>query len=185
MTFFEKYGYPVDMKKQPKPSKTGIQTIFESKVYQEFKDLRGENRTQLMLRNPTKKEIADWNWRQENFEDVKNILTFLRANLNRAANRGDVSQKIEVSLDYVYSVGADQDFVCALTGSELEFTRGGQMWLGKWCNPNSCTIDRIDSNKGYIKGNIQLITWKANCLKQHLNNEELIEFCKDVAQYCK
>ena len=185
ISFFEKWGYPETMKKQPKPSKSGIQTVFESKVYQEFKELRGENKTQLMLRNPTKKEIADWNWREENYQDVKNILSFLRQNLTRAANRGDASQKIEVSLDYVYNVGADQDFFCALTGNELEFTRGGQKWLGKWCNPNSCTIDRIDSNKGYVKGNIQLITWKANCLKQHLDNEELIEFCKDVAQYCK
>jgi len=185
MKFFEQYGYPADMKKQARPSKTGIQTVFESEVYQEFRDLRGENRTQLMRKDPTKKEIANWEWRQENFEDVKNILSFLRANLMRAANRGDISQKIEVSLDYVYSVGADQDFVCALTGSELEFSRGGQIWLGKWCNPNSCTIDRIDSGKGYVKGNIQLITWKANCLKQHLDNEEFVEFCKDVAQNCK
>ena len=184
-SFFEKWGYPETMKKQPKPSKSGIQKIYESEIYKEFKELRGENKTQLMLRNPTKKEIAAWESRQHDYLDVKNILTFLRANLLRASNRGDASQKIEVSLDYVYNVGADQDFFCALTGNELEFTRGGQKWLGKWCNPNSCTIDRIDSDKGYVKGNIQLITWKANCLKQHLDNEELIEFCKDVAQYCK
>jgi hypothetical protein len=185
MIFFEKWGYPVDIKKQASPSKTGMQTIYESTIYQEFKELRGENRTQLMRRNPTKKEIADWEWRQENFEDVKNILSFLRANLTRAANRGKDSQTIDVNLDYVYRVGSNQDFFCALTGDELEFTRGGQIWLGKWCNPNSCTIDRINSSKGYVEGNIQLITWKANCLKQHLDNEEFIEFCKDVAQNCK
>lgn len=185
MTFFEKWGYPVDMKKQPKPSKSGIQTIFESEVYQEFKELRGPSWSVFNKEYRTKKEIADWKWHQEDYEDVKNILTFLRANLVRAANRGDLSQKIEVSLDYVYQVGASQDFRCAMTGIDLEFTRGGQTWLGKWCNPNSCTIDRIDSNKGYVKDNIQLITWKANCLKQHLDNAEFIEFCKDVAQNCK
>ena len=185
MTFFEKWGYPVNIKKQVRPSKTGMQTIYESRIYREFKELRGENRTQLMRRNPTKKEIADWKWRQENFEDVKNILSFLRANLTRAANRGKDSQIINVDLDYVYQVGSNQDFFCALTGDELEFTRGGQIWLGKWCNPNSCTIDRINSSKGYVEGNIQLITWRANCLKQHLDNEEFIEFCKDVAQNCK
>ena len=37
-SFFEKWGYPETMKKQPKPSKSGIQTVFESKVYQEFKE---------------------------------------------------------------------------------------------------------------------------------------------------
>ena len=162
-----------------------IQSIFETKVYQEFKKNRGENRTQLMRRNPTKKEIQEWEWRQEELEDIKNILKFLGDNLRRAANRGSLSQKIEVDLDYVYDVGASQDFFCALTGEELEFTRGGQIWLGKWCNPYSCTIDRIDSTKGYVEGNIQLITWKANCLKQHLDNEEFIDFCKDVARWNK
>jgi hypothetical protein len=182
MSFFETYGYPVP-KNIPKPSKSGIQTVYKSKIYNEFKELRGECKTQLMRRDPTKKEIADWEWKEENFQDVKNILAFLRANLIRASNRGDKSQRIEVDLDYVYQVGSSQDFFCALSGQELEFTRGGQYWLGKWCNPNSCTIDRIDSSKGYVKGNIQLITWKANCLKQHLDNDEFIEFCKDVAKY--
>ena len=186
-TFFEKWGYPVDVKssKSKRLTTNGIQTIFESEVYQEFLELRGKNRTQLMRQCPTKKEIADWEWRENNFQEVKKILTFLRANLNRAANRGASSQKIEVSLDYVYHVGASQDFFCALTGDELEFTRGGTYWLGKWCNPNSCTIDRIDSSKGYVEDNIQLIPWRANCLKQHLNNDEFIDFCKDVAFYNK
>lgn len=160
-------------------------SIYESKIYKEFRDRRGENYTQLMRRDPTQREIREWEDRQEDFLDVKDILTFLAANLRRAANRGEFSQNIEVDLDYVYSVGASQDFLCALTGDELEFTRGGTYWLGKWCNPQSCTIDRIDSNKGYVVGNIQLITWRANCLKQHLNNEEFIEFCKDVAYWNK
>jgi hypothetical protein len=137
--------------------------IFESETYKEFRDLKNEDRRH-----------------EKDFQEVKEILTFLAANLRRAANRGSSSQKIEVDLDYVYDVGASQDFQCALTGYDLEFTRGGEYWMGKWCNPYSCTIDRIDSSKGYVEGNIQLVTWKANCLKQHLDNSEFIEFCKDV-----
>ena len=159
--------------------------IFETKTYKEFRELRGENLGQLMRRGATKREIANWNQRQETYLEVKHILRFLGQNLRRASNRGKASQEIKVDLDYVYNVGTSQDFFCALTGVELEFTRGGQHWLGKWSNPNSCTIDRIDSSKGYVKGNIQLITWKANCLKQHLDNKEFIEFCKDVAEFNK
>jgi hypothetical protein len=186
-TFFEKWGYPQNFKKLRKQtvSKNGIQTVYESEVYQEFLESRGENKTQLMARNPTKKEISDWEWRQENYVEVKKILSFLRQNMQRATSRGKLSQKMELTLDYVYHIGSSQDFFCALTGDELEFTRGGTYWLGKWCNPNSCTIDRIDSSKGYVQGNIQLITWRANCLKQHLNNDEFIDFCKDVAYYNK
>jgi len=172
-------------KKKEESSNTKRRSVCESTIYREFLEARGENKTELMRRNPTKKEIKDWHWRQENFLEVKRILSFLNRNLSRAANRGNKSQKIDVDLDYVYNIGASQDFQCALTGDELEFTRGGFYWLGKWCNPHSCTIDRIDSNKGYIKGNIQLITWRANCLKQHLGNEEFIAFCKDVAYWHK
>jgi hypothetical protein len=182
-SFFEKYGHPESKPKRKSQMKNF--GIFESKIYQEFLEERGENRGQLMKRNPTKKEIANWEWRQENYLDVKRILRFLGQNLRRAANRGNNSQIIDVDLDYVYRVGASQDFFCALTGDELEFERGGTYWLGKWCNPNSCTIDRIDSDKGYVKGNIQLITWRANCLKQHLDNDEFIDFCKDVARHNK
>jgi hypothetical protein len=184
-SFFEQYGYPVSMKKAPRQSKSGIQTVFESKVYQEFKELRGPSWSVFNREYRTKKEISDWKWHQEDYEDVKNILAHLRANLVRAANRGNISQKITVTLDDVYYVGSSQDFECALTGQQLEFTRGGTRWLGKWCNPNSCTIDRIDSTKGYVKDNIQLVTWKANCLKQAVPNDEFIEFCKDVARHNK
>lgn len=182
-TFFEKWGYPEYMTKEPKPSKTGMQTIFESKVYQEFKKLRGPYIHPNA--NVSKKVWNEYLDRCDDLAEVKSILTFLRQNLQRAANRGNKTQQIEVDLDYVYQVGSSQDFQCAMTGVDLEFTRGGQKWMGKWCNPNSCTIDRIDSSKGYVKGNIQLITWKANCLKQHLDNQEFIDFCKDVAYWNK
>ena len=162
-----------------------LQTVYESEVYKEFKELRGPSWGTFINTYHTKKEERDYKWRSNNFEEVREILVFLRQNLLRAKNRRDSDKEVEVSLDYVYHVGAGQDFICALTGVDLEFTRGGQYWMGKWCNPNSCTIDRIDSNKGYVEGNIQLITWKANCLKQHLDNEEFIEFCKDVAHYNK
>jgi hypothetical protein len=156
-----------------------ITKVCESKTYKYFLEERGPYQRDYWERD-TAYESA-----QETLVEVRHILAFLRQNLQRAANRTENAQPIEVDLDYIYDIGAEQDFYCALTGEELEFTRGGSTWLGKWCNPNSCTIDRIDSDKGYIKGNIQLITWKANCLKQHLDNSEFIEFCKDVARYNK
>ena len=48
---------------------------------------------------------------------------------------------------------------------------------------NSPSIDRIDSNKGYIKGNVRIISLRANMMKNDADLQELEEFCKNVLNY--
>ncbi len=100
-------------------------------------------------------------------------LKFIQQNISRAKNRGPKSWPSEITKFDVYKIGENQNWRCAITGDTLEFIRGGTTWQNKWCNPQSCTIDRIDPKKGYTADNIQLLTHKANTWKSSFSNEEL------------
>jgi len=42
------------------------------------------------------------------------------------------------------------------------------------------SLDRKDNTKDYIKGNVQVISWKANKLKNDLTEEELVIFANNI-----
>lgn len=48
---------------------------------------------------------------------------------------------------------------------------------------NSPSLDRIDNTKGYIKGNVWVISKKANSMKNSATPEELDKFCKNIIRY--
>jgi len=51
---------------------------------------------------------------------------------------------------------------------------------GKGRLPNSPSLDRIDPTKGYIKGNVEVISNLANTMKQNATPEELLAFAREV-----
>jgi hypothetical protein len=59
--------------------------------------------------------------------------------------------------------------VCPVLGIELNYA--GTKVRG--FVDNSPSIDRIDSSKGYIKGNVQIISWRANRVKSDASVAEL------------
>jgi hypothetical protein len=56
---------------------------------------------------------------------------------------------------------------CPLLGMELDYL------TTSFRADNYPTYDRIDNMKGYVKGNVHVISWKANRLKSNASLEEL------------
>ena len=90
--------------------------------------------------------------------------------------------KFTIDIDYVMDLLIKQDGKCALTGWDLEFTRGGD-WDGK--NPRGATMDRIDNSKGYVKGNIQIVCGMPNTVRGSLSMEDFKNLCKVITKNCK
>jgi hypothetical protein len=44
------------------------------------------------------------------------------------------------------------------------------------------SLDRVDNDKGYIKGNVEVISRKANLMKSNASSEELLEFAYTILE---
>jgi hypothetical protein len=66
---------------------------------------------------------------------------------------------------------------CPVLGVRLERSVGKS-------GPNSPSLDRIIPEKGYVKGNVAVISYRANAMKQDANIEEieaLLNWMKSIA----
>lgn len=55
---------------------------------------------------------------------------------------------------------------CPVLGIPLKFTLGGR-------TNNTPSLDRIDNNRGYVPGNVAVISWRANFMKRDLTVAEI------------
>lgn len=83
-------------------------------------------------------------------------------------------KEVDIDLEHLKKVWEEQKGICPFTGWELSLKRTN--------NPKQASLDRIDSNKGYIKGNIRFIALIANYCKNNFSDEDVINFCKAVVK---
>lgn len=67
-----------------------------------------------------------------------------------------------------------QNRKCALSGTNLNFPKRSK---DKFYN---ASLDRIDSSKGYIEGNVQWVHKDINIMKNKFGNQYFIDMCKEI-----
>lgn len=85
--------------------------------------------------------------------------------------------EIDITEEYLNSILIAQDYTCALSGKKLIASSDTKL--------NNISVDRIDSNKGYIVGNIQIVDRVFNVLKWNHKEIDLIEMCESVAKHLR
>lgn len=74
-----------------------------------------------------------------------------------------------------------QDGKCFYTGIKLTLPQNPQQFRFDTQSYN-VSIDRIDSNKGYTKDNVQLVLKCVNFMKQSMSHEDFLEMCKLIVE---
>lgn len=78
----------------------------------------------------------------------------------------------EIDIKYAWELFLSQNRKCSLTGLVLKFGRKNK----------TASLDRIDSSKGYIEGNVQWVHKDINLMKQSFSQETFIEYCRLVTK---
>lgn len=138
--------------------------------------------------NPEKMKACRDNWIANNEEQYREMtrahskkshinnqfspngfVTDLFHRVNRSAAKG--GHKNTMTRADIENLIIESDGVCALSGVKLSTLHN---------DPNKASVDRINSNKGYVKGNIRLVTTRSNIMKNQWTDAEVMEWCKSV-----
>lgn len=90
----------------------------------------------------------------------------------RTVKKGAKERNLQVSvtIEQCWNKAIEQNKKCALSGIDLVF--------GK-----NASLDRIDSDKGYVIGNVQWVDKDINIIKSNYDEQRFIELCKQVARH--
>lgn len=102
--------------------------------------------------------------RREHYADDDNYLSYM---LDRCRSRAS-GKGIEFSITLADLVVPE---LCPVLGIPLKRNKG----KGR-AAANSPSVDRIDPTQGYVPGNVQVMSYKANCMKNNASPEELLAF---------
>lgn len=85
----------------------------------------------------------------------------------------------DISRETVYNCFVEQDHKCALSGIPIGFARSGRKYKHE---KSTASLDRIDSKKGYIDGNVQWVHKDINKLKRDFDESYFFMLCNKVAK---
>lgn len=105
-------------------------------------------------------------------------LTPFRYHYRNIKNRS-YKMKVTVTLEDLKKQWEKQEGICPFTGIDLDISEYKKINVDL---KTSASIDRIDSNQGYIKDNIQWVSRAINLMKNNMSDEETWEMCRLIAE---
>ena len=102
------------------------------------------------------------------------VVNLLKKKVDSARIRSrKAGQDCDLTDEMVFAILADQNGLCYYTGIPM---------TGKPGNLDNISIDRVESTKGYIRGNIVLCCEAINIMKNQMSYENLLKYSKDLIE---
>lgn len=111
-------------------------------------------------------------WLERFSEDELRLFSKLK-NLCTKAKLRNQEYDLAVDWEYLLSLWDQQNGLCAYSKMPLFIEAN---------HPHVVSLDRVDSSKGYVKGNLQLVSWMINKMKQDFGEKEFLQVCFKIAE---
>lgn len=109
--------------------------------------------------------------------NTKNVAQWYLSKIKRRAKAANL--KCTITLQDLEKQWVKQEGKCFLSGADLVPTSS---FTCKQSDPNSGSLDRVDSSIGYIPSNVTWVHKRINQMKMNISNEDFVEMCKSVAK---
>lgn len=91
-------------------------------------------------------------------------------------SKGRKLKELSITIEYAWDLFLKQDRKCALSGIPLNFPKKSKD------KSYNASLDRIDSSKGYVEGNVQWVHKHVNKMKNEFDQVYFIFLCKQISQ---
>ena len=119
--------------------------------------------------NKLNKTYRKENYTQEQY--IQKAITCARKTAREREKRGRPScGECNMTVPMIQNIAKKQNNKCVYSGYDLEW---------KINSKNKASIDRIDSTKGYIECNLQLVTYNVNTAKSNMSDAEFKTLIQD------
>lgn len=127
---------------------------------------------------------CDRNKRLSFMKDVKNFLIQKRSDARKRCRQNE-KISFNISSDDWIKQYERQNGLCAMTGIKMtwEYSADGNSdFYTAVKYPYNISPDRIDSNKGYTKDNLQFVCTRVNAMKNNMTIDQFVDFCKKIVE---
>jgi len=97
--------------------------------------------------------------------------------IKRKRQRAKIKElPFSITIEYAWDLFLKQNRKCAMSGMEINFAATGK-------DKFTASLDRIDSNEGYVDGNVQWVHKDINWMKNTFSQQHFVDMCKKVADH--
>ena len=137
-----------------------------------------------LKRPEIKAKMLEYSTSEENKEHLKKMsgnqrdeFTPFRMLLKTSKQR---NKENNLDLQYLKELWENQNGICPYSGVNLQLPEYSNS--SKIPKTIRASLDRIDSSKGYIKGNVQYTSTLINFMKNDLSDQEITDFIKIIIE---